>query len=72
MVVGSKGKLLLELKRGGKSIDIDASDGSVWITDKDTPSLNHYSSKGKKLDTSENLSHDHKWITILPKNKEGD
>lgn len=67
-----QGKLLLELKRGGKSIDIDASDGSVWITDKDTPSLYHYSSKGKKLDTSENLSHDHKWITILPKKKEGD
>lgn len=67
-----QGKLLLELKRGGKSIDIDASDGSVWITDEDTPSLYHYSSKGKKLDTSENLSHDHKWITILPKKKEGD
>jgi hypothetical protein len=67
-----QGKLLLELKLGGKSIDIDSSDGSVWITDQDTPSLYHYSSKGKKLGTSENLSHDHKWITILPKKKEGD
>jgi hypothetical protein len=67
-----QGKLLLELKRGGKSIDIDASDGSVWFTDKDAPRLYHYSSKGKKLDTSENLSHDHKWITILPTKKEGD
>jgi DNA-binding beta-propeller fold protein YncE len=62
-----QGKLLLELKHGGKSIDIDASDGSVWITDKDTPNLYHYSSKGKELNTSEKLSHDHKWITILPK-----
>jgi hypothetical protein len=67
-----EGKLLLELKRGGKSIDIDASDGSVWITDTDTPHLYHYSSKGKKLDTSENLSNDHKWITILPKQNGGD
>jgi hypothetical protein len=67
-----QGKLLLELKRGGKSIDIDASDGSVWITDEDTPRLYHYSSKGKKLGTSDNLSRDHKWITILPKKKEAD
>ncbi|MCP4263357.1 MAG: hypothetical protein GY774_38505 [Planctomycetes bacterium] len=67
-----QGKLLLELKHGGKSIDIDASDGSVWFTDKDTPSLYHYSSKGKKLDTSENLSQDDKWITLLPGKKEGD
>ncbi len=66
-----QGELLLELKRGGKSIDIDASDGSVWFTDEDRPRLYHYSSKGKELDTSENLSHDHKWITILPKKKEG-
>jgi hypothetical protein len=53
-------------------IPIDASDGSVWITDTDTPRLYHYSSKGKKLDTSENLSNDHKWITILPKQNGGD
>ena len=61
-----QGELLLELKLGGKSIDIDASDGSVWIADHDTPSLYHYSSKGKKLNTSENLSLDDKWIAILP------
>jgi len=67
-----QGKLLLELKRGGKSIDIDASDGSVWIADNDTPNLYHYSSKGNILDISENLSQDDKWITILPKKKEGD
>jgi DNA-binding beta-propeller fold protein YncE len=68
----SEGKLLLELKPGGKSIDIDASDGSVWITDTDTPRLYHYSNEGKKLDISEELSNDHKWITILPKQNEGD
>jgi hypothetical protein len=64
-----EGKLLLELKLGGKSIDIDASDGSVWITETDRPSLYHYSSNGKKLNTSENLSRDDKWIAIIPEEK---
>ena len=62
-----QGELLLEMKSGGKSIDIDASDGSVWITETDRPSLYHYSSEGKKLHTSENLSRDDKWIAIIPK-----
>jgi len=66
-----EGKLLLELKYGGISIDIDETDGSVWITDHDTSNLYHYSSEGKKLNTSENLSRDHKWIAIVTKKKEG-
>lgn len=61
-----EGKLLLEMKSGGKSIDIDASNGSVWVTETDRPSLYHYSSEGKKLHASEKLSRDDKWIAIVP------
>jgi hypothetical protein len=68
----AQGELMFELKCGGGSIDIDALDGSVWIADRDTPRLYLYSSKGKKLDTSEEVSLDQKRITILPGRKEGD
>lgn len=59
----SKGKLLLEIKRGGHSIDIDPSDGSVWIADR--TQLLHYSSEGKKLETCDEVSDDSKCITIV-------
>ena len=58
----SGGKLLLEIKRGGHSIDIDPSNGSVWIADK--TNLLHYSSGGKKLETCDDVSDDQKWITV--------
>jgi len=58
----SEGKLLLKIKRGGNSIGIDSSDGSVWIADQ--TSLLHYSSEGKKLHTCDNVSNDQKWIAI--------
>lgn len=58
----SKGKLLLEIKRGGNSIDIDPSDDSVWIADR--TQLLHYSSEGKKLNTCNDVSDNQKWITI--------
>ena len=58
----SEGKLLLKIKRGGHSIDIDPSDGSVWIADE--TSLLHYSSEGKMLHTCENVSNDQKWIAV--------
>ena len=59
----SEGKLLLEIKRGGHTIEIDSSDGSVWIADQ--TSLLHYSSEGKKLHTCDNVSKDQKWIVIV-------
>lgn len=58
----SGGKLLFEIKRGGHSIDIDQSDGSVWIADR--TKLLHYSSGGKKLETCDDVSDDNKWITV--------
>ena len=57
------GKLLLEIKRGGQFIDIDPSDGSVWIADR-TQLLN-YSSQGKKLKTCDDVFGDQKWIAVV-------
>ena len=59
----SEGKLLLEIKRGGHSIDIDPSDGSVWIADR--TQLLHYSPAGKKLETCDVVSDDNKWIAVV-------
>lgn len=58
----SEGKLLLKIKRGGHAIEIDSSDGSIWIAGQ--TSLLHYSSEGKKLHTFDNVSNDQKWIAI--------
>jgi outer membrane protein assembly factor BamB len=58
----SDGKLLLEIKRGGQFIDIDPSDGSVWIADR--TQLLHYSSEGKRLETCDDVSGDQKWIAV--------
>jgi hypothetical protein len=59
----SEGKLLFEIKRGGHSIDVVQSDDSVWIADR--TQLLHYSSDGKKLDTCDGVSDDHKWIAVV-------
>ena len=59
----SEGKFLLEIKRGGHSIDIDPSDSSVWIADR--TQLLHYSSEGRKLQACDNVSDDNKWITVV-------
>lgn len=59
----SGGKPLLEIKRGGLSIDFDQSDGSVWIAD--PTQLLNYSSAGKKLNTCNDVSNDQKWITVV-------
>lgn len=59
----SKCKLLLEIKRGGHSIDIDPLDDSVWIAD--PTQLLHYSPAGKKLETCDEVSDDSKCITIV-------
>jgi len=58
-----EGKLLLKIMHGGHTIDIDSSDGSVWIADQ--TSLLHYSSEGRKLHTFDNVSNDQKWIAVV-------
>lgn len=59
----SGGKLLLKIKRGGHSIDVDLSDDSVWIADR--TQILHYSSDGKKLETFGDVSGDQKWIAVV-------
>lgn len=59
----SKGKLLLEIKRWGHSIDVDSSDGSIWIAE--TTQLLHYSPAGMKLETWNEVSDGSKCITIV-------
>jgi hypothetical protein len=59
----SDGKLLLEIKCGGHSIDIDPSDGSVWIADR--TQVLRYSSSGKKLEMFDGISGDQKWIAVV-------
>ena len=64
-----QGKLLLQIKHGGHSIDLDPLDGSVWIAGK--TGLWHYSSTGKRLGTCEDVSDDQKWIAVVPGQQDG-
>ncbi len=58
----AEGRLLVASTRGGMSIEVDPSDGSVWIAgDK---SLWHHSSTGSSLSTYEGVSA--KWLAIVP------
>ncbi len=59
----AQGKLVKELRIGGDSIEVDPSDGSVWITGKSH--ISRYSADGKKLGKYGGLSDDHKWIAIV-------
>lgn len=59
----AQGELLLELKTGGDSIDIDPSDGSVWIAGKSR--VSRYSAKGRQLAKYSGGSNDDKWITVV-------
>lgn len=60
----SEGELLLKSAEGGTSIEVDPSDGSVWITD--GKSMSHYSSTGAKLATCAGLSGRARWLAIVP------
>jgi len=59
------GEPLVQLKEGGWSLDLDPSDGSVWIAG--TSRLLKYSREGRKLGTYRGLSKDQKWISIIPR-----
>ena len=67
----AQGKLLLTIKKGGHSMDIDPVDRSVWIVT-DSPELLHYSHDGKKLSTYRDVSDDYKWIAVVPGKEKGD
>jgi len=64
----AKGGLLYDVSRGGNSIAVDTSDGSVWIAGESK--LFHYSRSGKKLDACNQVSDGQKWIATVPDSKE--
>jgi len=65
----AEGEPLVELKEGGWcSIDLDPSDGSVWIAGKSR--LFKYSREGKKLGTYRGVSNDQKWISVIRARRE--
>ena len=59
----SEGKLLLNIAQGGYSIDLDPSDGSVWIAGQ--TKLWHYSRDGTKLGTHNRVSAGQKWLAVI-------
>lgn len=65
----SEGKLLLNIAQGGYSIDLDPSDGSVWIAGR--KKIWHYSSTGTNLATYEDVSDSQKWLAVVPEESEG-
>ena len=64
----AQGKLLVKMKKGGKSLDVDPVDGSVWVADES--GLLHYARDGKALGTRRGFSADSKWIAVVPGTKE--
>jgi hypothetical protein len=63
----TQGKLLCQLEDGGASLDLDPSDGSVWIGGRSK--VWHCSRGGTKLDTLGGASDSHKWICIVPQSR---
>jgi len=60
----AEGRLLHKLNAGGHSIDIQQSDGSVWLAGRDK--IYHYSSEGRKLAKLGRASADQKYIVVVP------
>ncbi|MHC4354995.1 MAG: NHL repeat-containing protein, partial [Planctomycetota bacterium] len=59
-----EGRLLLASTQGGMSIEVDPSDGSVWLAgDKN---IWYYSSRGTNLATYTGVSADRKWLAVIP------
>jgi len=62
----ANGKLLYELKKGGFTIDIDRSDGSLWIAG--AKKVYHYSRHAEKLGQAGGVAVDEqKYIAVVPK-----
>jgi sugar lactone lactonase YvrE len=57
------GQILFEIDKGGNSLDIDPSDGSVWIACQE--SILRYSSKGEKLAEYTGFSEGKKWLAVI-------
>jgi len=60
----SEGNLIFEIGEGGYAIEVDLTDGSVWIAGK--ANMVHYSAKGEKLGSYTCSSDGQKWLAIVP------
>ena len=60
----SEGNLIFEISEGGYSIELDPSDGSVWLADKKI--IWHYSANGRNLASYTGSSDCRKWLAIVP------
>jgi hypothetical protein len=60
----SKGNLIFEISEGGYAIELDQSDGSVWIGDR--TNLWHFSANGRNLGSYAGSSNSQKWFAIVP------
>jgi len=65
----SEGKLAVEISEGAHSIDVDPSDGSVWIAGR--KQIWHYSNTGTNLATYAGVSDGQKWLAVLHGQKAG-
>ena len=63
----SGGKLLHKINEGGHSIDIQSSDGSVWLAGKDR--IYRYSREGTKLARLGGVSAGQKYVVVVPEGK---
>jgi hypothetical protein len=61
------GKLLHTTSEGGHTIDLDPTDGSVWLAAMDE--VIHYSREGKKLGKLGGVSNGQKWVVVIPPGK---
>jgi hypothetical protein len=60
----SEGKLLLSIPLGGDSIDLEPSDGSIWIAGREK--IWHYSSTGLNLAIHTDISDSRKCLVVIP------
>lgn len=60
----AEGNLLHQIKQGGHTIDIDRTDGTIWIAGKGK--VYHYSRDGKKLSKSGGMSGSQEYILVVP------
>ena len=59
-----EGRLLVASSQGGTSIEVDPSDGSVWIAG--DRNIWYYSGKGTNLATYTGVSANRKWLALVP------
>ncbi len=60
----SSGRAICRIPRGGHTLDIDPSDGSLWLAG--SRRLYHYSRDGKKLGLCGGVSPEQKYVVVVP------